>query len=338
LKKNDDALSYLDSARLLAKEIGNRYLVMDSYSAMSAVYEAKGDYKKALSIHRQFALLKDSITQSENRQLAEETQAKYELEKKESKIALLEKDQELKALALGRQRAVQVGAAIALILVIIISVLLINRYRSLNEARRQAEIQQMRNTIARDLHDDIGSTLSSINIISKLALRENPSTNSMHLNRIAEQSSRMMESMTDMVWSINPMNDSMEKVVVKMKVFASEILEAKNIGLHFIGEESIKGLTLSADKRKNLFLIFKEAVNNAAKYSNATQVKVAIESLNGYLTMIIDDNGKGFAEQNSVNGNGLKNMQTRAKAIQAYFNLLTNVGTGTRIELKMPIT
>jgi signal transduction histidine kinase len=338
LKKNDDALSYLDSARLLAKEIGNRYLVMDSYSAMSAVYEAKGDYKKALSIHRQFALLKDSITQSENRQLAEETQAKYELEKKESKIALLEKDQELKALALGRQRAVQVGAAIALILVIIISVLLINRYRSLNEARRQAEIQQMRNTIARDLHDDIGSTLSSINIISKLALRENPSANSMHLNRIAEQSSRMMESMTDMVWSINPMNDSMEKVVVKMKVFASEILEAKNIGLHFIGEESIKGLTLSADKRKNLFLIFKEAVNNAAKYSNATQVKVAIESLNGYLTMIIDDNGKGFAEQNSVNGNGLKNMQTRAKAIQAYFNLLTNVGTGTRIELKMPIT
>jgi two-component system, NarL family, sensor histidine kinase UhpB len=338
LKKNDDALLYLDSSLVMAKVINNKYLVMDSYSAMSSVYEANGDYKKALVMHQQFVQVKDSITQSENRQLSEETQAKFELEKKEVKIALLEKDQELKTIALARQQATQVGAAIAFFLAIIIAFLLVNRYRVINRAKRQAEIETVRNTIARDLHDDIGSTLSTINIISNLAMRENINGNNLHLSRIAEQSSRMMESMTDMVWSINPINDSMEKVAVKMKVFASEILEPKNIGFQFSGEESLNNLFLDAEKRKNLFLIFKEAINNAAKYSGATDVGVVLKKSERGLMMTIADNGHGFDHQNVKEGNGLKNMETRSKAMRANFKLSSVASLGTRIELELPIT
>lgn len=338
LKKNEESLLYLDSARIAAKALGNMYLVMDSYSAMSSAYEAKGDYKKALIMYQKRALLKDSVTQSENRLLSEETQAKYELEKKEVKITLLEKDQALKTLALARQRAIQVGVAIALLLVIIIASLLVNRYRVVNQAKRQAEIEQVRSNIARDLHDDIGSTLSTINIISNLAMRESVNSNNLHLSRIAEQSSRMMESMTDMVWSINPINDSMEKVAVRMKVFTSEILEPKNIGFRFSGEESLNALHLDAEKRKNLFLIFKEAINNAAKYSGATEVKIVLKKSDKKFVMTIADNGHGFDNQKIKEGNGLKNMEIRAKAIRANFKLSSIIGLGTHIELELPIT
>jgi two-component system sensor histidine kinase UhpB len=338
LNKNDNALRYLDSARMAGQVIGNKYLVMETYRAMSDAYEAKGDYKKALSVHQQMVQLKDSITQSENRALAEETQAKYELERKEAQIALLEKDQELKTLAIGRHRAIQAGVAIAFVLIIIIAVLLINRYRIGNRAKRLAEIEAVRNTIARDLHDDIGSTLSTINIISKLAIQENPNGSSIHFRRIAEQSSLMMENMTDMVWSINPVNDSLDKVVVKMKVFTSEILEPKNISYHFSGDESLKGISMDAEKRKNLFLIFKEAINNAAKYSGATNVEITLQQTGKKLKMTVADNGNGFDEHNVKRGNGLGNMHARAKELSAQFTLTSILDRGTHIELEMPTT
>jgi two-component system, NarL family, sensor histidine kinase UhpB len=337
LKRNDEALHYLDSSIVAAKEIGNGYLIMDTYQAISLVHEARGDFKKALSIHQRFVEIKDSITQSENRQLAEDTQAKYELEKKEAQIALLTKDQELKSLALARQRAIQVGTAIALGLVIVIALLLVNRYRVVSKAKRQSEIEKVRNTIARDLHDDIGSTLSTINIISNLAMRENATGDNKHLSRIAEQSSRIMENMSDMVWSINPINDSMERVAVKMKTFAGEILEPKNMRIKFHGEESLNGLSLDPEKRKNLFLIFKEAINNAAKYSGANEVEIQLNQSNGKLTMRVKDNGNGFDEHQKRSGNGLRNMRDRAQAMQAELMIETNMGKGTEVKLEMPI-
>jgi two-component system, NarL family, sensor histidine kinase UhpB len=338
LKKSDAALRYLDSSCVAASAIGNKYLLLDNYDAMSAVYEEKGNYKKALAVYHQFVELKDSITRSENRVLAEETQARYELEKKEAQIGLLEKDRALKTAELEAHRTVQAGAAIASLLVIVIAVLLVNRYRISNQVKRQAELSRMRNAIARDLHDDIGSTLSTINIISQLAMRESPAGNSTYLSRIAEQSSQMMENMADMVWSVNPVNDSLAKVVVKMKVFTAEILEPKNIRYRFSGEDSLNGLALDADKRKNLFLIFKEAINNTAKYSGATDVEITLKQSGKHLVMTISDNGCGFDALQITPGNGLHNMQTRAKALFAQFKLTSAVSQGTSVALEMPVT
>jgi two-component system sensor histidine kinase UhpB len=332
LKKTGTALVYLDSASTLAKAIQNSYLLMDTYAAISEAHKEIGDYKKALAMQQKFVALKDSITQTENRQLMEETQAKYELEKKENKIALLEKEQELKTLELARQQATQSGVIIAVVLLFIIVALLVNRYRIQNRVRRQTEIESMRNSLARDLHDDIGSTLSTINIISKIAMDENPTGNNKYLNRISEQSSQMMESMADMVWSINPLNDSVEKVIVKMKVFAGEILEPKNINYQFdIG--SVNEISLDAEKRKNLFLLFKEAINNAAKYSEATHITISLKKVNQHLILMIADNGKGFVEKLVIHGNGLRNMRTRAASLGATFKINTTPNQGTCVEV-----
>lgn len=338
LNKNDVALLYLDSARVAAKAVNNSYLLMDTYEAISSSYEAKGNYRKALSMHQQFGLLKDSLTQSENRAMMEETQARYELEKKQTQIDLLKKDNDLRTLDVRRQRAIQIGSLSALTLALVIGALLINRYRITNRAKRLTEIEAVRNDIARDLHDDIGSTLSTINIISKLAIHENPLGNNMQLNRIAEQSSKTMESMSDIVWSINPINDTFEKVLIKMKVFAAEILEPQNIQFRFSEVGLASNLVLNVKQRKNLFLIFKETLNNAAKYSHAKEITITFKQQNKNLTLIVTDDGIGFDAHDVIHGNGLINMKTRSDDLGAKFLLNSEPGKGTTLVLEMPIT
>jgi signal transduction histidine kinase len=146
----------------------------------------------------------------------------------------------------------------------------------------------------------------------------------------------MMEDMGDMVWSINPRNDSMSQVLIRMREFASEIFELKNIEYQF-SEKGTENLVLNADQRKNLFLIFKESINNAAKYSQATTVEINIEQQDQTLIMSIKDNGQGFDEQKIKAGNGLRNLRERAKEINATLELRSTVGAGTEVNLNVPI-
>src|SRR5690606_22425 len=164
--------TYFDSSRLTATRVNQPYLVQDAYELISMIDEAQGNYKSALQNRLMYSKIKDSLSMSENRLLIEEMEAKYQNEKKTAEIELLKKDQQLQATAFQRQRAIQFGILIAMLAVVIISVLLVNRYRIINQTKRQIEIERVRNQIARDLHDDIGSTLSSINIVSQLALHD----------------------------------------------------------------------------------------------------------------------------------------------------------------------
>lgn len=100
----------------------------------------------------------------------------------------------------------------------------------------------------------------------------------------------------------------------------------------------MSGVTLDADKKKNLFLIFKETINNAAKYSQATEVDITLRRSDGHLVMTVSDNGRGFAKQDVGGGNGLKNMDARATAMHAQISVTSSAGKGTRIELELPIT
>lgn len=197
--------------------------------------------------------------------------------------------------------------------------------------------QSVRAKVARDLHDDIGSTLSSINISSQLALQQQGQSVH-HLTRIAENSLRMMESMSDIIWSINPLNDSLEQVLVRMKEFAAEILEPKNISYQFLTGHAQLALNLDVERRKNIFLIFKESVNNAAKYSEASQVTITIHSAGKLLQISIEDNGKGFSLPTTKGGNGLLNMELRAQAMGARLERASAPGQGTRIVVSIPLT
>jgi signal transduction histidine kinase len=315
---------------------GDRQQEAIEYYRLSEYYASTKDFERSLYYLKKHEALTDTVTGKAVLLQLKELETRYDSEKKEKEIELLKKDQQLKALELRRQRSNSTIVIIVLISVVIISILLINRYRVLNRTRRLVELERMRNTIARDLHDDIGSTLSSINIISQMALKEANGSAS-HFQRIAQHSSTMMESMSDIVWSINPNNDSLEQVISKMKEFAAEILDPLDIVYTFSGEENLDAIKLDVSTRKNLFLIFKEAINNAAKYSSAGAVSIHFKKENSSLSLSIRDNGKGFDVQSSSSGNGLRNMKERADNLRGQFNLKSS-REGTAVTLSIPLT
>lgn len=200
-------------------------------------------------------------------------------------------------------------------------------------------VEKVRLKLARDLHDDMGSTLSTINILSTVALQKSesdPTALTKYLERISANSQGMMENMGDIVWSINPANDSMEKVMSRMREFANTILEPRNIKFDFDAAELPPNLGLKMEYRRDFFLIYKEAINNAAKYAGCTEVRVKLALRDKTLSMVIHDNGKGFDAETISQGNGLLNMQKRARAIHGELHIQSAAGKGTEISLSVP--
>lgn len=148
----------------------------------------------------------------------------------------------------------------------------------------------------------------------------------------------MMESMSDMVWAINPANDTFEKVALRMKEFAAEILEPAGINYFFREEGQMEKAVLNPEQRKDIYLIFKEALNNAVKYSKATEIDIILKTETGHVIMNVMDNGSGFDTQSYKPGYGLKNMQDRAVQMKAELIINSIKETGTSISLKVPVT
>jgi signal transduction histidine kinase len=200
--------------------------------------------------------------------------------------------------------------------------------------------ERLRLKIARDLHDEMGSTLTSINIISKIAMEQSEPSEELYsqLSKIKDHSSLMMETMSDIVWAINSANDTFEKVLLKMKEFAAEILEPAGINYFFREEGDFQSLSMNAEQKKDIYLIFKEAVNNAVKYSKATEVNITIKLTNNILNLLILDNGDGFDTERVHLGNGMKNMRYRAEEMSADIKIESIKKTGTSISLFIPVT
>ncbi len=207
--------------------------------------------------------------------------------------------------------------------------------------------QKIRTSIASDLHDDLGTSLSRIAILSQLAKKEagTESNNTFELLDKIENSSReLIDSMSDIVWSINPDNDSLEDAILKLENFAIELLEAKGMEVNIsIPDDSLK-IELPLELRRNLFLILKEMVNNAAKHSTAKNVYINIALIkNGSskasdsLKIIIEDDGVGFDKTKKNLGNGLKNISKRAESFNGIFTIDSSRSNGTKMELSLPL-
>lgn len=338
LKNSNKATRYLDSSITAGRQSKNRYLVMDAYELKSQIYSDQHKFEDALQFHKQFSLLKDSLTTEENHRLTQEIEAKYQNEKKQDEILLLQKNKLLQDISLRQSRTSELTLVLLFVAIIIIGLLVFNRQKMINRANRQMEIEKIRNQIARDLHDDMGSTLSSINIFSQLgAQKESDPALGNYFLRIGEHASKMMENMADMVWSVNPDNDSFQKTVAKMKEFCSEILEPKNITYRFEIEESLYALSLPSDKRKNLFLIFKEAINNAAKYSQCHFILIVLQQNENRLILSVHDDGKGVDLTQPTSGNGLRNMKERTVAMNGHIDISSLVNEGVTIQVMINI-
>ena len=315
-------------------ESGDRKSELANYQYLSDHYAGIKQYDKALYYARRYYEMNDSLQGREVQLQLKRLESQYNVEKQEKEIVLLKEDQQLSKLLLQRHKVFQVSAGLVMVLLVAIGAITINRNRVVSNARRLVEMEKMRNNIARDLHDDIGSTLTSINVLSTVALE--PQSNGFmvsSMQKIKDRSQAIMEKMDDIVWAINPQNDTMEELLARMKEFAAEILEPMNVNYRFEEKGDFASVRLDIRRRKDLYLLFKEAVNNAAKYSQCANLTIRLQQEQGSLQMEISDDGKGFVEELVRGGNGLNNMRERAASMDGRIRIQSAVGAGTRIVL-----
>lgn len=210
--------------------------------------------------------------------------------------------------------------------------------------RRRMQLEELRARLSRDLHDDIGSTLSSINILSTVARRKAETGDeagaAASLSGISERTQRLMRNMSDIVWSVDPDQDSMEDLLARMREFGASVLEPKGVTFRF-DSGTVLGKTLPPVVKSDLYLIFKEAVNNAAKHSSATEVAASLTQTSNSLVLTVKDNGRGLATSgssaNDGGGNGLRNMRARAEEMKARLSIGSTPEKGTSIEVNVPL-
>jgi len=219
---------------------------------------------------------------------------------------------------------------------------LIYRYHT----RRLIELERVRTRIATDLHDDIGASLSKIAILSDVAAQElstmRDSPVAAPLAQIADTSRDCVDAMSDIVWAVNPQRDNLSDLTHRMRRFAEDLLDAKDIDFTIRSSLDEKDVSLGADLRREVYLIFKECINNLVKHSDCTEAAVVF-SVNGpWLSVSISDNGKGFepalnGSSPGMGGHGLTSMQRRASALGGSLQIESGVSRGTNVTLRVPI-
>jgi signal transduction histidine kinase len=283
---------YLQKFLEVALQQENRREELNAYKSLADYYESIGGLSEALHHRRMHLGLYEKISAEQNMQAISRLRMEYETEKKDIEIELLKKEK--------------------------IEALLLERLR-----------------ISRDLHDDMGATLSSISVYStavkqRLKDLKYKEADTM-LDAISEDARDMVSNMSDMVWMINPQNDVMSKLLDRMQLLASSVLSARDIIVHFAADESLRSSALSMDARKSIFLIFKEAVNNIAKYAVATEVSISLQQSAEGLNMTIGDDGKGYILANGHTGNGLRNMRQRADEVGGSISFASLPGQSTTV-------
>lgn len=205
----------------------------------------------------------------------------------------------------------------------------IHRYR----LAQSLKLERLRTKIASDLHDEVGSSLTKISIYSELVqngVHEKEKTN--YLQSIGSLSREVVSTMSDIVWSIDNNNDTLTELINRMKDFATEVLHVRNIDFEFILHKVDSNKVVDPILRQNIYLIFKEAINNIVKHSKANKVNVFITT-HPHFELQIVDNGVGLPIQQSHTGNGLRNMNRRAVAIGGKISFSS--GSGTTITLTL---
>lgn len=209
--------------------------------------------------------------------------------------------------------------------------------------KQRLRLIEIRDNIARDLHDDMGSNLSSISILSQNVEKLNkldPERARQTLKKISETARDVMNTMNDIVWSVNPQKDSMYSMVERMNAFANECLEVKDIQMDFHVEKDLLKLNLSPDIRKEVFLIYKEAFSNIIQYAEPTNIHFRLYREGRFILMFMEDNGAGFDAANPPirnSGNGLTNMRNRAEKIGGSIDIRSQPKSGTKILLRFKI-
>ncbi len=339
-KKNNKAYEYLNKGLSLSKEIGSLEFIKVCYDNLSAVDSAQGNFNKAFEHYKLFITYSDSLLNNENTKKIVTLQMNYDFSKKQDSLNVVQAKKDLVVQKeLNKQKLIRNGFIGGTILLLLLAGAAILFFIDRTKRKRKKQMEEVRARISRDLHDDMGSTLQSISVMSEIARMKSTSNASESITiieKIGIASREMIDRMTDIVWAVNPKNDNFENIILHMRAFGGELLAGKDIVLHFNAERELNTVNLPMENRKSFFLVYKEALNNTYKYSNAKNVNVEITKTYHTLKLVVEDDGVGFnmnEERLKTGGNGLKNMNSRASELNGNISITSVIGHGTKISL-----
>ncbi|MBN8826326.1 MULTISPECIES: tetratricopeptide repeat protein [unclassified Spirosoma] len=326
---------YYLNALKLAVELVETSNERDITSRLARLYHQTHQYEKAHPYLIRLLTLNDSLYSLQNAVRLRDLETKLETEKRENQIRLLDQQ---KQSAQFQRNAWIVGALLLVVLAAAISAWLLNRAK----VRRLQEAQTLRQQIAHDLHDEVGSTLSSISMLSghtDTLLRQNrPEQAQKTVQKIYTDARQILESIDEIIWTINPGNDTLHRIALRLQEYAQPLMESKGIVLHFLADSSLDDHPVSMEVRRSLYLIGKEAINNLVKYSQATQATVRFEKHDNQLRVLIEDNGQGFDTAQQSGRTGQASMKQRALAMGGSLEIRSMPKEGTRLILTTSLT
>ena len=423
-KQYDSALAHLRFAVQIAVETRQMTDERDAFLFISRSYQQKGKTDSAFYYFKNYSLLKDSILSAEKQKSIIEVTTRYETEKKEQEISILQKKDEAnlyllqlknqqlekqqledekksqqlsliskqneinqldatqKSLSLdvekkenernqarlklleqeaayqkltaSKQNQQKQFAFLVAGLIVLLGGYGYYRYRqhknlskqlnaSLTELKlaqeqlikteKEKEAENLRVRISQDIHDEVGATLSGVALFSEIAKQkieqQQQAAAQEVLGHISTNSKEMVEKISEIVWAINPENDSFERIIEKLRAYAFNLCAGKNITLHASVDKQLSNYHPSMEVKRHLYLLIKEAVNNAIKYSGAKNIFLSLWSEGKTVVSEIRDDGAGFDSTQNYSGNGLKNMKARAESLHAILTIDSQKGKGT---------
>ena len=211
------------------------------------------------------------------------------------------------------------------------------------QVARIVELERVRTRIAADLHDDMSSSLSRISILSELARRrvaDPQAPEATLLDQIGETARELMEATGDIVWAIDARRDDLESLLVRIRRFAGDLLEGRGVSVLFAAPPQAAEISLRPEAKRELYLVLKEALHNAARHAHAKEVRIEVAQSGGELVAEVCDDGVGFAPGGpdvggARTGHGLRNLRARAAKLGAKLAIDSAPGAGTRVRLSL---
>ncbi|HOW65251.1 MAG TPA: two-component regulator propeller domain-containing protein [Verrucomicrobiota bacterium] len=216
----------------------------------------------------------------------------------------------------------------------------LRHHRKMLRLRQEYALEQERVRIARDLHDDVGASLTEISILSEVARTRSPDStgSSEHMDRIAETARQAVDRFSELIWTTNPRNDNLENLVSYLREHIARFLESAAVQAELQFPTSIPAVRVSTIFRRHLLLVVKEALNNAVKHAKARSVKIKVNYTENRLEITVEDDGVGMETLEASDApHGLANMRKRIAELHGTLTLNSSPGRGTQILIKVPL-
>ncbi len=314
----------------------------NAYAVLHEIDEWAGNFKDAYEHHKLYTAYKDSLVTQENIESANAYRTQYEYEKKENEIKLLATENELKTTLVQKENQRKNFALAGIGITILIGSYGFYWLRKRKQFQNEQNLTNERLRISRELHDEVGATLSGVAMYSHLTktqLRSQDITGVENsLTVMQDSSAQMVNKLNDIVWLINPDKSNLPELIRRLEEYARKMADARDMEVKFNISETLHQHQLTMEQRRNIYLFCKEAINNAVKYSQGTLLELYVRDEERLLQFSVRDNGRGFDPATVKRGSGLNNQQQRAKEMGAIYAVESREGNGSIVSLQLKIT